>query len=69
MKINKIVKYAVIAVFAIMLVWSSVFVVDAGYRGVKSTLGTVEEHSYLNGIGVKAPFITKVISFDVRTKK
>ena len=69
MEIKKIVKYAVIAVFAIMLVWSSVFVVDAGYRGVKSTLGTVEEHSYLNGIGVKAPFITKVISFDVRTKK
>lgn len=56
-------------IFVICLIWSSVFVVDAGYRGVKSTLGTVEEYSYQNGLGFKAPFITKVISFDVRTKK
>ncbi|MBR1825327.1 MAG: prohibitin family protein [Alphaproteobacteria bacterium] len=72
METKNIIKYSVlgvVALIAVCCIFSSFFVIDAGYRGVKSTLGTVEEYSYQNGVGFKAPFITKVIEFDVRTKK
>lgn len=72
MEVKTIVRWCLIgffAIFGIVAICSSIYVVDPGYRGVKSTLGTVEEHSYQNGLGFKAPFITEVIPFDVRTKK
>ena len=33
------------------------------------TLGKVDQQSYINGIGFKAPFVSKMYKMDVRTKK
>lgn len=67
--IFKYVGIGVAALFVIILFFSSFFVVDAGECGVKTTLGTVEQKTLQSGIGFKAPFITDVIKFDVRTRK
>ena len=56
-------------VVAVVLIFSSFFIVSPGHRGVKVTLGNVEQKSYPNGLGVKWPFISKVVEVDVRTQK
>lgn len=52
-----------------LLVVTSFYIVSPGHRGVKVTLGKVEQRSFANGLGVKWPFISKVIQMDVRTQK
>lgn len=61
--------FGVIAVFVLILVFGSVYVIDPGYRGVKVMFGKVEPQSYVNGVGFKAPFVAKIIPIDVRTQK
>lgn len=52
-----------------LLLFTSFYIVSPGHRGVKVTLGKVEQRSFANGLGVKWPFISKVIQMDVRTQK
>lgn len=59
----------VVAAFVLAIAWSSVYVIDPGYRGVQVMFGKVEPQSYVNGIGFKAPFVAKMIPIDVRTQK
>ncbi len=56
------------AIVLVIVLFSCFYVVDAGFCGVKSTFGTVEQTTYQSGLGFKLPW-TKVIQFDVRTKK
>ena len=48
---------------------SSVYSISPGYRGVLITLGKVSQHSYMNGVGFKWPFISSMVEMDVRTRK
>lgn len=66
---KKIVTLSVLGVVALLLVVTSFYIVSPGHRGVKVTLGKVEQRSFANGLGVKWPFISKVIQMDVRTQK
>lgn len=48
---------------------SAVYSISPGYRGVLITLGKVSQHSYINGVGFKWPFVSSMIKMDVRTRK
>lgn len=53
----------------IIVVLGAFYYVPPGNRGVMVTLGKVASHSFNNGIGFKAPFISKMINFNVKTQK
>lgn len=63
----KIIAHAVIAVVALILLFSSFGTVDAGERGVKTRMGAVVG-IVEPGFYTKAPFIENVIIMDVRTQ-
>lgn len=65
---NKIRVIVILAVVAIMML-GAVYYVPPGNRGVMITLGKVSDHSFDNGIGFKAPFISKMVNFNVKTQK
>lgn len=64
----KAVVWGVVGIFAIILLVSSVYQVDPGYRGVKVTLGKVEKVSLANGVGLKCPFISSVVQMNIQTQ-
>lgn len=66
---GKIIAIIISVVVAVVLIFSSFFIVSPGHRGVKVTLGNVEQRSYPNGLGIKWPFVSKVVQMDVRTQK
>ncbi len=66
---KRIVTLSVLGVVALLLLFTSFYIVSPGHRGVKVTLGKVEQRSFANGLGLKWPFISKVIQMDVRTQK
>lgn len=57
------------AIFFIVMLISGFYSIDPGHRGVLVTLGKVEQKSYVNGVGLKWPFISSMVEMDVRTKK
>jgi regulator of protease activity HflC (stomatin/prohibitin superfamily) len=59
---------AILGIIAFCLIWGSFFVVEPGEAAVLSKLGKVEQVSYQPGFTVKAPVISDVIRFDVRTR-
>ena len=67
-----IIKYVIAAIAVISIIvfiWNGFFyTISPGYRGVKVTLSKVEEISLPNGIGIKWPFISKVIEMNVQTQ-
>lgn len=65
---KKILKLAAI-ILAIILVLDCWYYVAPGKRGTKVTLGKVSEKVLDNGIGLKWPYISRVISTNVRTVK
>ena len=67
--ILRIVALGFAALVVIICIFSAIYVVDAGYCGVKKTLGKVEQTTYQSGLGIKMPFFTSVIEFDIRTQK
>ena len=68
-KIGKYVIFGIVAIFAICLLISSVYVVNPGYRAVMVTLGKVEPRSIANGIGFKWPFVSTVVDMNVQTNE
>lgn len=55
------------AVLVLAVLCSSVYKVAPGFRGVLVVLGKVQPHSYVNGVGVKWPFISDMVPMDIRT--
>lgn len=55
-------------IIVVLLVWSSFYKVNPGYRGVKITLGKVQKGSLTNGVGFKWPFISEVLPINVQTQ-
>lgn len=66
---RKVVKYGLIAITALILIFASTYYIAPGYRGTLTVLGAVSQASYNNGIGLKPPFISTMHKTDVRTKK
>jgi regulator of protease activity HflC (stomatin/prohibitin superfamily) len=56
-----------ITLLALITLFSSIYIVSPGYRGVLVTLGNVSEKSYVNGLGFKPPFVSSMKKIDVRT--
>lgn len=54
-------------VFATVLgAWSSTYVVEPGNRGIRIVLGKPDSEALKEGFGMKAPFITRIVSVSVR---
>ncbi len=68
-KIMKWVGVGICGLVVLIALISSVYSISPGYRGVLITLGKVSQHSYMNGVGFKWPFISSMIEMDVRTRK
>ena len=62
-------KYAILICFILVISISSFYYISPGHRGVLVTLGKVSPHSYVNGVGLKWPFISHMVEMDIRTKK
>lgn len=59
----------IVAIVAALVVLNPFYYIKPGERGVMITLGKVSNRSYSNGIGLKFPLISKMQSFDVKTRK
>lgn len=60
---------AVLLVVLFVTVFNPIAIVGAGERGVKVTLGKVSPQSYVEGVHLITPFISKIKNMDVRTQK
>ena len=72
MDTKKIVKIAIIAVCAIVVVGVAIScftVVQAGHTGVVLTFGAVEDTELEEGLHFKIPFIQRVVQMNNRTQK
>ncbi len=57
----------VIIIFAaILMLASGTYVINPGERGIKVTLGKVDPEPLPEGFGLKAPFMTTIVTMDVR---
>ncbi len=68
-KILKIVLYIFIGLFALLLMFSSIYTISAGHRGVILTMGKPSMDSMQEGFHMKIPFIQTVKKMEVRTQK
>ena len=66
---GKIVGHMVLALFAIIVFFSTIGTIGAGQRGVLLQFSAVTGRIFGEGFYVKAPFIQKLVVFDVRVQK
>lgn len=66
---SKIILLAILAVIGLSFVSHSIVVVDAGFTGVKKTLGKVESDPYPPGLYFVTPFVSSIIQMDNRVQK
>ena len=62
--VKKIMKWAgavLGAIILLVLIFSGIYSISPGYRGVLVTLGKVDQKSYVNGVGFKWPIISSMI--------
>lgn len=57
------------ALVVMIAIISSIYSIAPGHRGVLITLGKVAQKSYVNGVGVKWPFVSTMVEMDVRTQE
>ena len=67
--IAKVVTYAVVAILLLIIVFSSFYIIPAGYGGVLMTFGKVEPQAIPAGIHIKIPIVQSVVRMEVRTQK
>lgn len=71
MKLNmkKVIPAAAIALFLIIVIFSSFTVVGAGQTGVVVTMGAVSDRVLSEGMHIKAPFVQEIVQINNRTQK
>ena len=69
LNVKKIIIFAAIALFVVILAASSFTIVNAGHTGVVVTLGKVNEGVLQEGMHFKVPFIQQVVKIDNRIVK
>lgn len=68
-KIPLIIVGAIVALFVLVLLFSSFTIVEAGHTGVVLTLGKVSENVLQEGFHFKVPFVQEVVQIDNRINK
>ena len=66
---KKLAPTVLIGLIALIVLFSSTVVVDAGHTGVVLTLGKVEDKVLSEGMHLKIPFVQKVVQIDNRIVK
>ncbi len=66
---GKKVKIGIFGFVLFILLWASFKIVDAGYAGVRITLGKVNSYAWEPGIHFKLPFVTSVEMISTRLDK
>lgn len=67
--IGRIIVYSVLLLFAIIIFFSSFYVVSAGHRAILLTFGNPDMTPKQEGLHFKFPFIQSVAIMDIRTQK
>lgn len=67
--IFRLVGWSALAIFVIILFFSTTYIVEAGERAVLITLGNPSMDSIVEGLHFKIPFIQSKVIFDVKTQK
>lgn len=67
--IKSLIAIAVVAILGLITFFSSYAIVDPGQRGVKVTLGEISPVVVEEGWCWKAPFVTSIITMDIKTIK
>ena len=65
----KLLVYAAVAIIAIVLLFSSIYTISAGQRGVLLTFGKPSMDAVQEGLHFKVPFAQRVRKMEVRTQK
>ena len=68
MNANNII-YGVVALVALVILWSCWVIVESGHVGVVRTLGSVQPDALEEGFHLKKPFVDDVVEIDVRLRK
>ena len=68
-KLGKLIGISVTILFILIVLFSSVYTISAGHRGVLLTFGKPDMNVKEEGIHVKVPFVQKVVKMEVRTIK
>jgi regulator of protease activity HflC (stomatin/prohibitin superfamily) len=65
-KLGRIIKKALVYIVAFWILWSSFYIIQSGERGLKFTLGELQNMELDEGFGLKVPFFQKVRTFTIR---
>jgi len=68
-EIIKTAKWVSFAVLFLTILFGSMYIIDAGERGVLVTLGNPSNAIITEGLHFKVPFIQHVVKFDIKTQK
>jgi len=63
------IKIAVVCIVIVFLLFTTVYKVNAGYRGTVLTFGKPSENIAQEGLNFKIPLIQTVKKYEVRTQK
>lgn len=66
---KKAIIIAVSVIAAVIILFNSITIIDAGHTGVINTLGKVSENVLQEGMHFKVPFVQKIIKMDNRIVK
>jgi len=67
--IKGLITLGVVSVLVIVLLFSAVYQIDAGQRGVLLTFGNPDMNAKAEGLHFKIPFIQNVVKMDIKTQK
>lgn len=67
--LNKIIGGGAGLVFLLILIFGSMYIVQAGQRGVLITLGNPSEAVITEGLHFKVPIVQSVVKMDIKTQK
>ncbi len=68
-QVNKIIRWSVLGLVALVLLSSTFYTVDTQDRGIVSTFGKVDPEPVGDGLHLKIPFVQKVQKMSIQTKK
>jgi len=59
----------ILGIIILTLLFSCIYIINAGQRGVLITLGNPSEEVITEGLHFKVPFIQKIVKMDIKTQK
>ena len=68
-KVGRIVWYCILGIVALILIFGTMYIVNAGERAVLITLGSPSVSTIAEGLHFKMPFFQNIVIFDIKTQK